>query len=61
VTSVLLEARHGSKDRMYLGIVLGVVALAAWLLYSTRPAEEPTQQGPVSAPSTPTSGVSGSR
>jgi hypothetical protein len=51
----------GSKDRMYLGAALGAVALAAWLLYATRPAEEPTQQGHVTAPSSPTSGVSGSR
>jgi hypothetical protein len=50
-----------SKERMYLGAALGVVALAAWLLYATRPAEEPTQQGHVNAPSAPSSDVSGSR
>jgi hypothetical protein len=36
----------GSRDRMYLGVAVGAIALAAWLLYATRPAEEPTQQGP---------------
>jgi hypothetical protein len=46
---------------MYLGAALGAIALAAWLLYATRPAEEPTQQGHVNAPSAPTSDVSGSR
>jgi hypothetical protein len=46
---------------MYIDVALAAVALAAWLLYATRPAEEPTQQGHVSAPSAPTSGVSGSK
>ena len=51
----------GSRDRMYLGVAVGAIALAAWLLYATRPAEEPTQQGHVSPPSAPMSDVSGSR
>jgi hypothetical protein len=51
----------GRKDRMYLGAALGAIALVAWFLYATRPAEEPTQQAPVNAPSAPTSGVSGSK
>jgi hypothetical protein len=46
---------------MYLGVAFGAIALAAWLLYATRPAEEPTQQGHVNAPSASTSDVSGSR
>jgi hypothetical protein len=50
------RSEMGSKDRMYLGVALGAIALAAWLLYATRPAEEPTQQGHVSPPSAPTSG-----
>jgi hypothetical protein len=51
----------GRRDRMYLGVAVGAIVLVAWLLYATRPAEEPTQQGHVSAPSAPTSDVRGSR
>jgi hypothetical protein len=43
---------------MYLGVALAGVALVAWLLYATRPAEEPR---PVSAPSAPSGGVGGPR
>jgi hypothetical protein len=49
------------RDRMYLGAALAAVALVAWLLYATRPGEEPTQQGPVSTPAAPSGGVGGPR